>query len=102
MGYASAPGFRAGTSYPFHYFDFSKEQAADLLFLPFCAMDGAYYVYTNKNPEDAFNSLFSLAKEIKNTGGFFVTVFHERSFSNHLYPGFGSLYKRLHLRLKEL
>jgi hypothetical protein len=102
MGYASSPGFRAGTSYPFHYFDFSKEQAADLLFLPFCAMDGAYYVYTNKNPEDAFNSLFSLAKEIKNAGGFFVTVFHERSFSNHLYPGFGSLYKRMHLRLKEL
>jgi hypothetical protein len=102
MGYASSPGFRAGTSYPFHYFDFSKEQAAELLFLPFCAMDGAYYIYDRKNPEDTLNSLYSIAEEIKNTGGFFITVFHERSFSNHLYPGFGSLYKRMHLRLKEL
>lgn len=102
MGYASAPGFRAGTSHPFYYFDFSKEKKAELLFLPFCAMDGAYLVYEKTETDAACESMLRLAAEIKNAGGFFTSVYHERSFSNHLYPGFGSLYKNLHLRLKEL
>jgi hypothetical protein len=102
MGFASSPGFRAGTSHPFYYFDFLKEKKTGLLFLPFCTMDGAYFVYSKTNPDETLISMLSLAGEVKNAGGFFVTVFHERTFSNHLYPGFGTLYKNLHRRLKEL
>ena len=99
MGYASAPGFRAGTAYPFYHYDFATEQAGELLHVPFCAMDGAYSVYGSADPEKALQSMLQLAAEVKKTGGFFVTVFHERSFYNHLYKGFGSLYKKLHMEL---
>jgi hypothetical protein len=102
MGFASTPGFRAGTSNPFYYFDFSKEKASELLFVPFCTMDGAYFVYNTISPETAFESMMSLAQEIKKVGGFFISVFHERTFSNHLYPGFGTLYKKLHQHLNQL
>ena len=102
MGFASAPGFRAGTSHPFTYFDFENEVEAPLVFVPFCAMDGAYFVYDSITPDEAFKSLMDLANEIKKTNGFFVSVFHERTFYNHLYPGFGTLYKNLHLQLKDL
>ncbi len=102
MGFASSPGFRAGTSHPFYYFDFSKEKKAGLLFFPFCTMDGAYFVYTKTSPDETLISMLNLATEVKKAGGFFTSVFHERTFSNHLYPGFGTLYKNLHLRLKEL
>jgi hypothetical protein len=102
MGFASQPGFRAGTSHPFYYYDFEREAATDLLLVPFCVMDGAYTIYGKIDPDKAEKSMFELAKEIQKTGGFFISVYHERSFSDHLYPGFGTLYKKLHLHLKEL
>lgn len=51
MGFASMPGFRAGTSFPFYYYDFIAEKPTQLLFVPFCAMDGAYTVYKNTGAE---------------------------------------------------
>jgi hypothetical protein len=102
MGFASEPGFRAGTAYPFNYYDFNAEQEADLLFIPFCAMDGAYTIYSQQNTEKSLGSLMELAGEIKKTGGCFATVFHERTFYDRLYKGFGPLYKNLHIHLKEL
>lgn len=102
MGYASSPGFRAGTSHPFFYYNFNTEAKEELLFVPFCAMDGAYFVYDKADPETALQSLYNLAFEIKKVNGLFVTVFHERTFSNHLYGGFSTLYKNLYLKLKDL
>lgn len=102
MGFASSPGFRAGTSHPFFYYDFLAEKRTELLFVPFCAMDGAYTVYDRLNADAAYQSLIQLAAETKKVNGLFVTVFHERTFFNHLYPGFGPLYKKLHLALKEI
>ncbi|MBX3163469.1 MAG: polysaccharide deacetylase family protein [Bacteroidetes bacterium] len=101
MGFASSVGFRAGTSLPFYYYDFNAERKNELLFVPFCAMDGAYFVYNKLNAETAFNSLLNLANEIKKVNGNFITVFHERTFSARLYPDFGSLYKKIYLKLKE-
>lgn len=102
MGFASVPGFRAGTSNPFFYYDFVEEKEQHLLFVPFCAMDGAYSVYQNKSADEALSSMKKLAIEVKNAGGYFITVFHERSFYNHLYNEFGDLYKKLHLILKKI
>lgn len=100
MGFASEQGFRAGTSYPFYYYDFEKEKAETLLFIPFCTMDGVYTVYKNASPDLAYKEMTELAREVKKTGGLFITVFHERTFSDHLYKGFGTLYKKLHSGLK--
>lgn len=102
MGFASYPGFRAGTSRPFHYYDFDQESASELLFVPFCAMDGAYTVYDLADPDAALSSMLNLAKEVKKINGFFITVFHERTFFDHLYMGYGTLYKKLHSGVKEL
>ena len=102
MGFASSPGFRAGTSHPFYYYDFNHEKKSELLFVPFCVMDGAYTVYGKMDSELAYRSMMELAGEIKKVKGLFTSVFHERSFYDHLYPGFGTLYKKLHSALKEL
>ena len=103
MGFASGPGFRAGTSHPFYYYDFENEKPEPkLLFVPFCLMDGAYTVYENTTPELAYAEMLTIAKEIKKVNGLFISVFHERTFSDHLYKGYGTLYKKLHLALKEL
>lgn len=99
MGFASSIGFRAGTSLPFYYYDFNAEKKNNLLFVPFCAMDGSFFIYDKLNAETALNSLFNLADEIKKVNGNFITVFHERTFSDYLYPNFGSLYKELYQKL---
>ncbi len=95
MGYAGSPGFRAGTSHPFYYYDFENEQSTEFLLVPFCVMEGAYTVYQHTAAGDALEPMLQLAREIKKTGGYFITAFHERSFYDRLYPGFGNLYKKL-------
>jgi hypothetical protein len=103
MGFASSPGFRAGTSHPFYYYDFGSEKRdSKLLFVPFCIMDGAYTIYENASPDLAYTEMLTIAKEIRKVNGLFISVFHERTFSDHLYKGYGTLYKKLHLKLKEL
>jgi len=100
MGFASTPGFRAGTSFPFYYYDFANETTGSLLMVPFCLMDGAYTVYSKLNANDAFENIKSISSEIQKVGGYFISVFHERSFYDHLYKDFGALYKKIHLNLK--
>lgn len=102
MGFASRAGFRAGTSHPFYYYDFNAEKKTELLFVPFCVMDGVYTIYNGIGPDSAYQSMLDLAKEVKKVGGLFISVFHERTFSDRLYKGFGTLYKNLHLKMKEL
>jgi hypothetical protein len=94
-GFASSPGFRAGTSYPFYYYDFKNEAGGNLLMIPFCAMDGAFTVYDNLNASQTFNQLKNLRDEIKKVGGYFITVFHERTFDDEIARGYGEMYKDL-------
>jgi hypothetical protein len=95
MGFASGAGFRAGTTQPFYFYDFNKEEITDLLFVPFCAMDGAYFIYSKVSAETALNELLSIKNEVRRVNGIFLSVFHERTFAEHLYPGFGEMYKKL-------
>lgn len=102
MGFASVSGFRAGTTHPFHYFDLENEKPLPLLFIPFCTMDGAYTFYSDTDPRAAMVEQLAMAAEIRSAGGFFTSVFHERTFSNRLYRGYGTLYKNLLIKLKEM
>ena len=65
-------------------------------------MDGVYTEYSKSSIEKSHQEFMTLANEVRKVGGYFITVFHERSFSDHLYPGFGSLYKKLHQNIIQL
>lgn len=102
MGFASSPGFRAGTSFPFYYYNLNSNENNDLLMIPFCTMDGAYFVYDKISPDKMMTSLKDLAAEVKKVNGLFVSVFHERTFSNHLYPGYDRIYNNFHQTVNAL
>jgi len=102
MGFSDTIGFRAGTSFPFRYYDFENEKSGDLHFVPFCMMDGAYSIHNKMGQEAVLKEMKGMAADIKTGRGYFITVFHERSFYDHLYPGFGTLYRELHLQIKAL
>lgn len=101
MGFASGAGFRAGTSQPFYFYNFESEEEADLLFIPFCAMDGAYTVYKPVDAANAASALLDVKKNIEAVNGLFITVFHERTFASHLYPNYAQMYKDI-LRQKRI
>lgn len=100
MGFSDTAGFRAGTSFPFRYYDFQNEKSTELCIVPFCVMDGAYSIHQLLSHEAVLKEMAGMAEDIKKCGGLFTCVFHERSFYDHLYPGFGTLYKELHLQIK--
>jgi len=95
MGFASSAGYRAGTFTPFYFYDLQNEKQTHLVMVPFAVMDGVYFVYSNSNPAQAQVKIMEMAREVKRLNGTFVTVFHERTFDEVLYPGFGDLYKKL-------
>lgn len=100
MGFASGSGYRAMTFTPFYYFDLKNNKAGNILLVPFAAMDGAYFVYSKQSTAAAEEEMLQLASKVKLLGGIFITVFHERTFSNDLYPGFGDLYFRIQQKLR--
>lgn len=100
MGFASASGFRAGTTLPFYYYNFEREEALHVMAVPFALMDGAYYIYANAKIEEAKQDIELLIEETKKVNGLFVTVFHERSFTEQLYPGWRRLYSQIHHLIK--
>jgi len=101
MGYAEVAGFRAGTTQVFNFYDFENECATALKCVPFCAMDGAYFA-TVDDAMKALKSLRLMAETIRQTGGNFITVFHERSFDEVLYPGYRQVYFKLYEQLAPL
>ncbi|HWY11085.1 MAG TPA: polysaccharide deacetylase family protein [Bacteroidia bacterium] len=100
MGWSEKIGFRAGTTLPFYYYDFETESELPLLAIPFSAMDGAFYLHQNNNADEAYNQLMNIATLVKSVNGLFITVIHDRSFSDAIAPGWKNLYLKLHENLK--
>lgn len=80
MGYADAPGFRAGTAVPFRWYDLEREMPTELKIIPFQAMDVTFRLYLNLSPEEAVARVLSMCEKVAETGGVFVTIWHNSSF----------------------
>lgn len=82
LGYASAIGFRAGICTPFYFYDIEREAITDLLQIPFQVMDVTLQQYLRYKPDRAWDEVRSLMKEVKETGGTFVSVWHNESVND--------------------
>ena len=82
MGFADMPGFRAGTSNPFYFFDLHKNQETKLLIHPFAVMDRTLNTYQGQSVEDALESLKLIVENVKKIQGTFVSLWHNESLSN--------------------
>ena len=71
MGFADAIGFRSGTSHPYRWFDFEKNDKTELWIHPFIAMDVTMRDYLKMTPEQAFGQLTMMLNEVKKYGGDF-------------------------------
>ncbi|MCB9282463.1 MAG: polysaccharide deacetylase family protein [Lewinellaceae bacterium] len=96
MGYADAIGFRAGTAFPFRWYDLEMECATELLVHPFQAMDVTLRQYLGLSPEEAMTALSGLLEKVRQTGGPFCTVWHNSSFDEKGgWRGWTAVYRHL-------
>lgn len=81
MGYADAIGFRAGTSFPFYWYDLEKEEITNLLVHPFQVMDVTLKEYLHLSPQEAKVEIKKMIDTIKKVNGIFCSLWHNSSFS---------------------
>lgn len=79
MGYATALGFRAGTSHSFYWYDLEKETTSSLRIHPFCFMDTTAHYDLKLSVDDAFKRLQSMQQRLEKCGGILHSIFHNFS-----------------------
>ncbi len=82
MGFPELPGFRAGTSRPFRWFDLQRNETTSLTVYPFVVMDGALKKKYGSKDEEVLRFLGILRQRIENTGGWFVQLWHNHTLSD--------------------
>jgi hypothetical protein len=82
MGYASLPGFRAGTCTPFYFYDIDKESVTSLKVFPLTIMDGTLKDYMHLNPQQAIQIITELMEKVRAVNGTFISLWHNDSFSD--------------------
>tara|TARA_B100001250_G_scaffold328078_1_gene292481 strand:+ start:310 stop:1623 length:1314 start_codon:yes stop_codon:yes gene_type:complete len=81
MGFPTHPGFRAGTSFPFYFFDMEKNSQTNLLIHPFSIMDVSLNYYLQLNPIDALILIKKIIRRIKQVNGSFISIWHNESLN---------------------
>ncbi|RMF23321.1 MAG: hypothetical protein D6765_13260, partial [Bacteroidetes bacterium] len=99
MGFADATGFRAGTAHPFRWYDLPAETTTELLVYPFQVMDVTLKKYLALSPEAALEHTLALARTVRHSGGIFSTLWHNSSFDEQEWQGWGAVYEGLLQRL---
>lgn len=80
MGYDDYPGFRAGLSRPFLFYDLYEEQITRLRIYPFQMTDHALRNSIGQDLQNAKSLIGGIVKEVRRAGGAFVSVWNDDSF----------------------
>lgn len=103
MGFASQPGFRAGTSKPFPFYDLERESTTPLMLHPFAVMDATLNRYLSLSPSEALERIRELALKVKSVEGTFTILWHNESLSEeNIWKGWRDVYPKTLALAKEL
>ena len=96
MGFPSEPGFRAGTSHSFYFFNLENNETTNLLLHPFCVMDVTLMNYLKLKPAKALSIIKLLIDEVRNVNGCFISIWHNESLRDSIE------YKKWHLVYEDM
>jgi len=82
MGYADEIGFRAGTSFPFHFFNLRTNKVSNLLIFPFAYMDSAMKDQLKFSVDQAKEEIKNLTENVKEVGGVLMCIWHNSSIND--------------------
>jgi hypothetical protein len=81
LAFAHAPGFRSGTAVPYLFYDLERETETVLLIRPTILMDSTLIFHQKSAPEEALQKIKSLADACKQSGGDFLSLWHNSNLS---------------------
>ncbi|MCL1936966.1 MAG: hypothetical protein FWF52_01045 [Candidatus Azobacteroides sp.] len=81
LAFSHAPGFRSGTAIPHLFYDLQKEESLALLIRPSIAMDSTFIFHLQSSPEEALQKLKRLADACKQSGGDYLTIWHNSNLA---------------------
>jgi hypothetical protein len=82
MGYASHPGFRAGTCTPFQWFDLEEDKATLLTVYPITYMEGTFFQYLHLSAEEALQRMNKLTQTVKRHNGCHISIWHNHTVND--------------------
>lgn len=82
MGYHDHPGFRAGISRPFQFYDLLEESITELRVYPFQVIDEAIFKDTKAESDISKEKILKLINETRKAGGVFISIWHNTSLSD--------------------
>lgn len=96
MGFASLPGFRAGTCTPHSFFDLEDNEQTTLKIYPFQVMDGTLNEYMKLNKQEALSKIEELVNSVKLVDGTFISLWHNQSLSEqNNWKGWSGIYEKM-------
>jgi hypothetical protein len=96
LGYASHPGFRAGITIPFPFFDLTKNEITSLRIHPVTLMDVTLKDYLRLTTEQSIEKIHQMVSMVRSVGGEFVSLCHNETFSeNRRWLGWRNIYEEL-------
>jgi hypothetical protein len=96
MGYASYPGFRAGTSSPFNFYDLKAEYETNLVVFPFAVMDVTLRQYLSLTPHEAVVRIKNISRDVKRVEGTFLSLWHNECLSDQgIWKGWREVFEEM-------
>ena len=96
MGYASHPGFRAGTCTPYYFYDLDLEVETRLKIHPFSVMEVTLQYYLKIKPEEAIKIYTDLIDEVKAVNGTFISVWHNDTLADEgIWKGWRNTFEKM-------
>ena len=103
MGYADQPGFRAGTSHSFFFYDLEIEETTPLRIFPFSLMDRTLKDYLGLSISEAKELIAEQISTIRHYGGNFIPVWHNESLGTAAeWQGWNEVYEYMMNEAKTL
>ncbi len=79
MGYPDEPGFRAGISRPFLFYDLIDDNTTNLKIFPFQIMDETLRLYKKYDQGTAMEVIGKMIEMTRQAGGIFISIWHNTS-----------------------
>ncbi len=96
MGYAETPGFRAGISSPYPFFDIERNYETALMIHPFAFMDTTLKGYLKQTPDEAWQTIRQLIDTVADAKGTLSYIFHNENLSESFgWEGWRHIYEEI-------
>jgi hypothetical protein len=82
VAFAEMPGFRAGTSKPFTFYNIIKEEEINIVLHPAACMDVTFSDDLKMEPENSIKIIKQLINAVKAVNGNFIIIWHNNTLSN--------------------